>query len=101
SSKRTYASGAEKRKKKKTDEEKRSQDKGAILKYFGGPVQGEPGGPSSASDQQAAGPSSPTDLDALLPVFGQPIDPADWPSVLADSFRFISTSEFEKTGAPK
>ncbi|XP_050708917.1 zinc finger MYM-type protein 5-like [Eriocheir sinensis] len=36
SQKRTYPSGAEKRKRKKEEEEKKCRDKGALLKYFGG-----------------------------------------------------------------
>lgn len=35
SKKRIYPSGAEKRTKKRTEDEKKEQDKGTLLKYFG------------------------------------------------------------------
>ncbi|XP_061900960.1 musculoskeletal embryonic nuclear protein 1b isoform X6 [Entelurus aequoreus] len=49
SQKRTYPSGAEKRKKKKVEEEKKCHDKGALLKYFGGTESAQSQSTSSGS----------------------------------------------------
>ena len=82
---------------------------GAILKYFGAPYikpersselpHQEAPGPSRSSGppsvQEALEPShtsgpqeaSSAHLHVQLPVFSKPVDPADWPPVLSDSFR--------------
>nr|XP_061793796.1 uncharacterized protein LOC133585440 isoform X3 [Nerophis lumbriciformis] len=49
SQKRTYPSGAEKRKKKKVEEEKKCHDKGALFKYFGGTESAQSQSTSSGS----------------------------------------------------
>ncbi|XP_061917828.1 uncharacterized protein LOC133659110 [Entelurus aequoreus] len=59
--KRTYPSGAEKRKKKKVEEEKKCHDKGALLKYFGGTESAQSQSTSSGStvsDESGPSPSS-------------------------------------------
>ncbi|XP_061833354.1 zinc finger MYM-type protein 5-like [Nerophis lumbriciformis] len=61
SQKRTYPSGAEKRKKKKVEEEKKCHDKGALLKYFGGTESAQSQSTSSGStvsDESGPSPSS-------------------------------------------
>ena len=55
---------------------------GEIQKYFGATDQEEAWLPSAPPP-----PSSPAGPQGQLTVFGQPFDPADWPSVLPDSTR--------------
>ncbi|XP_062254148.1 uncharacterized protein LOC133962528 [Platichthys flesus] len=77
SSKRTYLSGAQKRKKKRTEDDKKEQDKGTLLKYFGAqPTVPAPDVSSSVSastaDDTAGSPpadlQSPESEEELLPI---------------------------------
>lgn len=69
SQKRTYPSGAEKRKKKKLEEEKKHQDKGSLLEYFGGvPTLSAPSASATADDGTAGPPSAaPESTDPTVP----------------------------------
>ncbi|XP_076053314.1 uncharacterized protein LOC143032426 isoform X2 [Oratosquilla oratoria] len=107
-SKRIYLSGAEKRKKKKFDEEKWSKEKGSILKCTGAPDSKpeeyselpEQDAPvpshSSGSVQEAVLPPKPphfpepqkaSSTSEQPPIYSKPLDPANWPTILSDAFR--------------
>ncbi|XP_076062382.1 uncharacterized protein LOC143037723 [Oratosquilla oratoria] len=75
----------------------------AILKYFGAPDI-EPEGSSELPDQEAPGPSlssgPPSFQEALGPLHisepQEPVDPADWPPILPDSFRTDAVAKEHK-----
>ncbi|XP_061900970.1 musculoskeletal embryonic nuclear protein 1b isoform X7 [Entelurus aequoreus] len=112
SQKRTYPSGAEKRKKKKVEEEKKCHDKGALLKYFGGTESAQSQSTSSGStvsDESVLSHTPPSSVPTVPsmsettadlsttstttspshhgPSSAPPVDPAEWPSFLSDSDR--------------
>ncbi|XP_061906988.1 probable serine/threonine-protein kinase irlA isoform X2 [Entelurus aequoreus] len=112
SQKRTYPSGAEKRKKKKVEEEKKCHDKGALLKYFGGTESAQSQSTSSdstVSDESVLSHTPPSSVPTVPsmsettadlstsstttspshhgPSSAPPVDPAEWPSFLSDSDR--------------
>ncbi|XP_061923170.1 mucin-5AC-like [Entelurus aequoreus] len=77
SQKRTYPSGAEKRKKKKVEEEKKCHDKGALLKYFGGTESAQSQSTSSGSTvSDESGPSPSTTVLSHMPPSPVPTVPS-------------------------
>ncbi|XP_061896530.1 uncharacterized protein LOC133645687 isoform X3 [Entelurus aequoreus] len=91
SQKRTYPSGAEKRKKKKVEEEKKCHDKGpspssTVLSHT--PPSSVPTVPSMSETTADLSTTSTTMSPSHHgPSSALPVDPAEWPSFLSDSDR--------------